>query len=109
MKRIFSFIVLLVLCCTFTSQVLAAQYPANNGNRVNDFANIMTADEKRSLEADLANFNGDSSVNVALIVVTVASLDGQTVENYATGIANEWKVGKNGLNNGILFLFAHWC
>jgi uncharacterized protein len=43
---------------------------------------------------------------VEIAVVTVRSLNGQSIEDYTKGLAREWGVGTHGKNNGIVFLVA---
>jgi uncharacterized protein len=42
----------------------------------------------------------------ALVVVTVTSLEGQTIEQYANGLFNEWGIGDARSDRGVLILLA---
>jgi len=70
---------------------------------VNDFAGIFTEDEKTTLMANavsLANeYNG-----IQVVVTTVKSLEGESVENYAYKMYNEYGIGKDDM--GLLILLA---
>jgi len=83
--------------------VYALEFPAPVGF-VNDFANILSPETKQSLEQQLAQLEKDSSIEIA--VVTVGSLEGTTVEDYAVRLFEEWKIGKKNKDNGVLFLVA---
>jgi uncharacterized protein len=72
--------------------------------RVHDFANLLSAEERASLE-DLATAV-ERQTTAQLAVVTVASLRGQTVDAYAHELFNEWGIGRKGVNNGVLLLVA---
>ena len=70
---------------------------------VNDFANVFTEEEKSSLvkrAVELAN----SYDGVQVVITTVKSLDGYTVEEYANTMYNKYDIGKD--NMGILILLA---
>ena len=41
-----------------------------------------------------------------MVVATVASLNGTTVEDFATCLGNRWGIGRKGKNDGILILVA---
>ena len=83
---------------------LAAQdYPAHTG-KVNDFAGLLTPDQRAQLGADLDQLERDTSAEVA--VVTLPSLNGRSVEEYATGLFNTWGIGKADRDNGVLVLVS---
>lgn len=71
---------------------------------VNDFAELLSQEDGVNLDVELAKFEAKTSIE--LVVVTVKSLDGYSVEDYARNLANRWGVGKKGENNGIMFLIA---
>lgn len=70
---------------------------------VNDFANVFTEEEVNGLmerAVDLANtYDG-----VQVVVSTVSSLDGYTVEEYANTMYNQYGIGKNDM--GLLILIS---
>jgi len=41
-----------------------------------------------------------------IAVVTVKSLDGEPIENFATALEDKWKVGKKGTDRGLLLILA---
>ena len=70
---------------------------------VNDFANVFTEKEESALmerAVDLAN----TSDGIQIVVTTITSLDGNTVEDYANSMYNQYGIGKNDM--GILILLA---
>jgi uncharacterized protein len=81
----------------------AAQFPAPTG-RVNDFANLLRQEDREALEAQLTELERATSAEVA--VVTVRTLDGRSVEEYATALFAEWGIGKRQTDNGVLILVA---
>ncbi len=84
--------------------VLAYQNPGNPTSFVNDFAGILTAEQKQSLETKISGFEKDTSNELS--VVTVPNLGGDTIENFAVKLFEDWKIGKNKKDNGVLLLIA---
>lgn len=84
--------------------VLAYNSPGSATGFVNDFAGILSADTKSQLEAKLNNFTTQESNEIS--VVTVSSLDNDTIENYAVKLFVEWQIGKAKQDNGVLLLVA---
>lgn len=41
-----------------------------------------------------------------MVVVTVKSLGGQTVERFTMDLGNRWGIGRRGINDGIIVLLA---
>ncbi len=72
--------------------------------RVNDYAGVLDPAERRALEDEIAALDRATSAEVA--VVTVASLDGLAVEEYAERLFNAWGIGKAARDNGVLVLVA---
>lgn len=71
---------------------------------VSDFAHILKQNEVEVLEATLTELEKNTGSEIA--VVTIQNLGGDTVENYAVLLFEEWKIGKKGQDNGALFLIA---
>ena len=71
---------------------------------VNDFAGILSDDVKLRLETQLSNFEQTDSTEI--VVVTLESLDEDTIDNYAVELFENWGIGKKGKDNGVLLLVA---
>ena len=82
---------------------LLAQLPAPKGF-VNDFAGVLNESSRAEMESQLRNLADTTSAEVA--VVTVRSLDGMTVEDYAARLFQQWGIGKKQANNGVLILVS---
>jgi uncharacterized protein len=82
---------------------VAQEFPAPQG-KVNDFADLLPAVDRAALEQQLADLERDTSAEVA--VVTVRSLEGRPLEEYANRLFAEWGIGKKGRDNGVLILVA---
>ncbi len=69
---------------------------------VNDFAGMLSDRENDYLEQKLVAFNDSTSNQIA--IVTVNSLDGYDIMDYAQRLGEKWGIGQKQLNNGILIL-----
>lgn len=99
MKQILLLITLLFL----PLQLLALEAPALTG-RVNDLAGMLSPETSRRLEQKLAAFERDTSNQVA--VLTVPSLQGDDIDQFSIQVAESWKLGQKGRDNGVLLILA---
>lgn len=84
---------------------LGATFPVKApGMMVTDAANIISLDKKVAIEQLVRNYEQKTSIEIA--VVTVRSLEGLAVEDYAQELGTKWGVGKRGRDNGVLLLLA---
>ena len=47
-----------------------------------------------------------SQTGAEVAVVTIATLEGEPIENYAVELFEQWGIGKEGEDNGVLFIAA---
>jgi uncharacterized protein len=71
---------------------------------VNDFANVLSASAKQKLTALCGEV--DSKADAQIAVVTVSSLNGEEIEQYAVDLFKQWGVGPKGTSRGVMTLFA---
>jgi len=99
MKRLF-LAILVVLLPAFAS---ALDVPPLRGY-VNDYAGILSAGTVRQLEETLAGFERSDSTQV--VVLTVPSLEGDDLETFSIRVAEAWRIGQKGKDNGAILLVA---
>lgn len=92
--------ILIVLSCSVAH---AAEVPFLTG-RVNDNAGLLSAQSRIDLEATLRQHEETTSNQI--VVLTIASLQGEVLEQYALRVADTWKIGQKGKDNGVLLLVA---
>ncbi len=83
--------------------LLTTIFPPKSGY-VNDFAGLLTYEQTETLEQKLEHLYSESSLEI--VVVTIDSLNGETVRNTSTRIGNEWSVGYHEGRNGIVLLIS---
>ncbi|MGE4299280.1 MAG: YgcG family protein [Desulfovibrionaceae bacterium] len=72
--------------------------------RVNDLAGMMSPQARSAIEAELANLEASDSTQVA--VLTVPTLDGDAIDAFALRVAEKWRLGQKGRDNGVLLVVA---
>lgn len=100
MKRIVAILALTLIPLS----VFAYVSPGKPTGFVNDFAGVMSAQERQDVQAKLGALERETGFEMA--VVTVKSLGGDTVENYAVRLFEEWGIGNEQKDNGLLLLVA---
>jgi uncharacterized protein len=71
---------------------------------VSDFAGVVDAASKENIEQIAGQVA--SKAHATIEVVTVNSLDGESIEEFTTALEDKWKVGPKGSDKGILMVFA---
>ncbi|MGN6164660.1 MAG: TPM domain-containing protein [Flavisolibacter sp.] len=104
MKKLALLIFLLFSVCAFAqiSKIIPAR--PNPPRLVNDFANVLTPEQKDALESKLVAY--DDSTSNQVVVVTVQSIGDYAIDDVALGILRDWGVGNKEKNNGIVILAA---
>lgn len=81
------------------------KYPEpTSGFFVNDFANCITAEDEKKMQALGEQLYKQTKAQV--VVVTVESLDGKEIEDYSIGLAREWGIGDKDDDSGVLLLLS---
>ncbi len=101
--RIFAFFLLAIVAWPPAAGA-AFVVPGKPSGFVSDLAGMMSAEEVSALELKLSDFNATTTIEIA--VVTIKTLDGDTIENAAQKIFDTWKIGKAKIDNGALVLVS---
>ena len=72
--------------------------------RVMDSTGTLTVPEREALESKLTSFEREKGSQVAVLLVP--SLDGEAIEDFAGRVTDEWKLGRKGVDDGVLFVVA---
>jgi uncharacterized protein len=91
------------LCLLLASAIQAAPVPKLQGP-VNDYAGVLSPQEENKLRAFL--LDQESKTSNQVVVLTVPSLDGDTIETFAIKVAEAWKLGQRDKDNGVLVVAA---
>lgn len=108
MKRLVALFGVMLLCAALLVPASAAKktvYPKAQSNFfVNDFADCLDAQD----EAEMQQLGEQlyKATGAQVVVVTVLSLDGESIEDYGYGLANEWGIGDDDADSGVLLLLS---
>lgn len=81
----------------------AADVPPHDG-WVTDLADMLDARTERDLEAFMESYQEGSGHDIALL--TIPSLDGRTIEEFALEVGRTWKLGREGVNDAAILVVA---
>ena len=85
----------------------AETIPPAPPNHFNDYAGVVRADTARQLDAELTQFERDTS-NQLLVAVYPHMQSGSSIEDYTVRVAQAWRVGlKDRKNGAVLFIFSN--
>lgn len=106
MKKINKIVILTLILSLLTPIVASAiNIPQPTSNFfVNDFANVIDNETKNELQSIGASLYKQTTAQV--VVVTVNSLDGCDVSEYALQLGREWGVGSEESDNGVVLLLS---
>jgi uncharacterized protein len=72
--------------------------------RITDLAGVLSPEEVSSLESKLADLERTDSTQIGILIIP--SLEGQPLEDYSIRVAEAWKLGQKGRDNGAILLVA---
>ena len=103
LKQIFMTIVLMII---ISNKLFAAEIPTapTKNIYVADYAKMI--DESDKNEILKLGEELDKKFKAQIVIVTIESLDGLNIEEYANKLFRSWGIGDKTLNNGVLLLIA---
>ncbi len=94
-----------LLVILFTTAVSAAQVNLPMpGHYVEDYAKVIDASHERSLNGILQEL--EQKTGAQYIILTVETTDGMPIQQFSIELAEKWKLGQKGKDNGMLFVIA---
>lgn len=94
---------LLAFLAAATLAVAEVPVPALEA-RVTDLAGTLTAEQRAALEESLRAFEALKGAQLAVLLVPTTAPE--TIEQYAIRVAEAWKLGRAGIDDGLLLLVA---
>src|SRR6185369_13473826 len=102
LKRFLRFLILAIpVLMPFSATALDVPQLAG---RINDYARVLSPEAATRLERKLAAFEQEQSTQV--VVLTVPSLQGEDIDQFTIRVADQWKIGQKGSDNGVLLVLA---
>jgi len=104
MKKIFSIVAIAILLIfSFIPSLFAIVEPTSDFY-VNDYADILSEETEKFIQDNSIALNDGTTAQI--VVVTVKSLDGKSIEEYATELFRSFGIGDKEKNNGLLILLS---
>lgn len=72
--------------------------------RVMDQSGVLSSEQRASLEQKLASFEASKGAQIALLIVPTTQPE--TIEQFAIRVFEAWKLGRKGVDDGLLLLVA---
>jgi uncharacterized protein len=101
-----AFVLLIGLVVLSAIPARASAIPDYTGYMVNDWAYLLTYNEQDELEG-LCRWI-EEQTTVEIFVITTDDLEGEDLNRYSYLVFNEWGIGKEDVNNGILITLYYW-
>lgn len=92
-----------IVFLSFPGLAAALEVPPLKG-RVNDYASMLRVATVDQMERSLKQFEQEQSTQI--VVLTIPSLEGESLEAFSIKVAEAWKIGQQGLDNGAILLVA---
>jgi uncharacterized protein len=95
-------VLLLLVCAAFPALAEVAVPPLRA--RVTDLTGTLKPDQRAALESRLAAFEAEKGSQIAILLVPTT--EPETIEQYSIRVVDDWKLGRRGVDDGILVLLA---
>ncbi|RMG98070.1 MAG: TPM domain-containing protein, partial [Candidatus Dadabacteria bacterium] len=86
----------------FALAAAGLEVPPRPLGRVSDFAGLLKPQERARIEAKLAEIEERTSNQFAVAIFP--SLEGEDLEDFSIRLAEAWKIGQKGRDNGVILL-----
>ena len=73
-------------------------------SHVNDYAQLFERETVDSLQAQLYTYEAQTSTQI--VILTVEDIGDQSIEEYSMKVAENWRIGQQGKDNGVLITIA---
>jgi len=96
------------MSCIVVSSAISnvSAIPDSTGYMVNDWAYLFSYEEEQGLEAVCEYIEEETTVEV--YIITTDDLEGEDLDRYSYLVFNDWGIGKEDVNNGLLLTIYYW-
>jgi uncharacterized protein len=102
-RLLWVWMLLLLLACHARAQAPFKPVPPLR-TRVTDEVGMLTPDQRQQLESALAYYETKTGSQIAVLIV--ASTEPEAIEQYGIRVADAWKPGRVGIDDGVLLIVA---
>ena len=102
-RLLWAWMLTLLLACNAYAQSQFKPVPPLRA-RVTDEIGMLTPDQRQKLESVLADYEAKTGSQIAVLLVS--STAPEAIEQYSIRVADAWKLGRKGVDDGVLLLVA---
>ncbi len=95
-------LVLVVFVTVVSAQ--SVEVPPRPKGRISDYTGTLNPSELRDLENVLAEFERQTTNQIAVLLIP--TLSGDSLEDYSIRLAEKWRIGQEGRDNGVILLIV---
>ncbi|MDD5259445.1 MAG: TPM domain-containing protein [bacterium] len=95
-------ILLIGVLSFFCATALALEVPEKPISRVNDNAGMFSSQTVMEMSQNLGDFEAQKGIQI--VVATFPSLEGDNLEDFSIRLAEKWKIGQKGKDNGVIIV-----
>jgi uncharacterized protein len=96
-------VLLFFSCVLLPHQAHSLDVPPHT-RQVIDLAHVLSPEEQQQIESSLVRFQQEHGPQIQ--VLTIPSLEGETIESYSIKVVDSWKLGDEKRDDGLLLLLA---
>lgn len=85
-----------------TASAFALEVPSRPSSYVHDEARLTSPALRQKLIQGLAKYEADTGHQI--VIATFPSLDGENLEDFSIRLAEKWKIGRKGADDGVILL-----
>ena len=89
-------------CGEFVSSAYKIHFPIKSLGWTSDYEHIFTSEQISELDSIIGKFEQETTNEIAIITIDSSWTTKERFDSLVLTIANDWGVGKKGLNNGIV-------
>ena len=104
MKKLIAGLLLILLILPIACMTVSATPSPTAAFYVNDTAGVLSAEQEKSMVSAAEQLAKQTGAQV--VVLTVTTLDGKDITEYALEVARAWGIGDKEKNNGVLILLS---
>ena len=102
LKRVKFPTLFLFFLSAFSPFLFALKIPARPEGYVSDYAGLLPPASRARLEEELAHFEKETSNQIEVAIFS--SLEEESLEDFSIRLAEQWKIGRKGKDNGVILL-----
>lgn len=92
------------LIATFSLQVMAEFVVPATPYPINDYANVLSQSDKNMVADKIIELKNATGVQLGVLIIDM--LDGTSIEEASMKVAESWKLGSKGADDGVLLMLA---